>query len=310
MSSSTLLRAASAAARASSSRQWLHTSAARSAITNFQMPAMSPTMTEGGIASWKLKEGDKFAAGDVLLEIETDKATIDVEAQDDGIVGKIILQDGAKNIPVGKVIALLAEEGDDISNLEAPKEESSPESSAKQADAPPTSQPAPPEKPATEAGQKSDVKHHVDLTNFPRIFPSVARLLSEHDFPLEKVKGTGLRGMITKGDVLAYLGKASSPTGTFKQEKSALPEPNVPKKKDQEVVKPLDGPALRRAIMQGMYQKSVKARNAAAPPLAADFDSIIADYLPPKPSLPSFTSATTNTVPPSKAPVDILDALL
>ncbi|VDB96574.1 unnamed protein product [Peniophora sp. CBMAI 1063] len=312
MSSSTLLRAASAATRASSSRQWLHSSAARSAITNFQMPAMSPTMTEGGIASWKLKEGDKFAAGDVLLEIETDKATIDVEAQDDGVLGKIILQDGAKNIPVGKVIALLAEEGDDISNLEAPKDESSsaPESSSKQADAPSTSQPAPPEKPATEAGQKSDVKHHADLSQFPRIFPSVARLLSEFDFPLDKVKGTGLRGMITKGDVLAYLGKASSPTGTFKQEKAAAPEPTVPKKKDQEVVKPLDGPALRRAIMQGMYQKSVKVRNASAPTLAADFDSIIADYLPPKPTQPSSTSATTSPVPPPKAPADILDALL
>ena len=55
------------------------------------MPAMSPTMTEGGIASWKLKEGDTFTAGDVLVEIETDKATIDVEAQDDGFLAKIIV---------------------------------------------------------------------------------------------------------------------------------------------------------------------------------------------------------------------------
>ncbi len=55
------------------------------------MPAMSPTMTEGGIASWKKSEGESFQAGDVLLEIETDKATIDVEAQDDGIVAKILV---------------------------------------------------------------------------------------------------------------------------------------------------------------------------------------------------------------------------
>jgi pyruvate dehydrogenase E2 component (dihydrolipoamide acetyltransferase) len=55
------------------------------------MPAMSPTMTEGGIASWKLKEGDAFTTGDVLVEIETDKATIDVEAQDDGFLAKIIV---------------------------------------------------------------------------------------------------------------------------------------------------------------------------------------------------------------------------
>lgn len=55
------------------------------------MPAMSPTMTEGGIASWKKKEGESFSAGDVLVEIETDKATIDVEAQDDGVLAKIIV---------------------------------------------------------------------------------------------------------------------------------------------------------------------------------------------------------------------------
>ena len=60
------------------------------------MPAMSPTMTEGGIASWKLKEGDTFTAGDVLVEIETDKATIDVEAQDDGFLAKIIVSERPK----------------------------------------------------------------------------------------------------------------------------------------------------------------------------------------------------------------------
>lgn len=69
----------------------MRTSAPASALSKFHMPAMSPTMTEGGIASWKKKEGDTFAAGDVLVEIETDKATIDVEAQDDGVLAKIIV---------------------------------------------------------------------------------------------------------------------------------------------------------------------------------------------------------------------------
>ncbi|KAJ3537636.1 hypothetical protein NM688_g6651 [Phlebia brevispora] len=69
----------------------MHVSAARRALTRFNMPAMSPTMTEGGIASWKKKEGESYSAGDVLLEIETDKATIDVEAQEDGILAKIIV---------------------------------------------------------------------------------------------------------------------------------------------------------------------------------------------------------------------------
>jgi pyruvate dehydrogenase E2 component (dihydrolipoamide acetyltransferase) len=78
----------------------LRTSAPASALTKFQMPAMSPTMTEGGIASWKLKEGDTFTAGDVLVEIETDKATIDVEAQDDGFLAKIMVS--RPNLPTGR----------------------------------------------------------------------------------------------------------------------------------------------------------------------------------------------------------------
>lgn len=72
----------------------MRSSAPASALSKFQMPAMSPTMTEGGIAQWKVKEGDSFATGDVLVEIETDKATIDVEAQDDGILAKIIVSPG------------------------------------------------------------------------------------------------------------------------------------------------------------------------------------------------------------------------
>ena len=65
------------------------------------MPAMSPTMTEGNIASWKVKEGDSFSTGDVLLEIETDKASMDVEAADDGVMFKIFAEDGSKSVQVG-----------------------------------------------------------------------------------------------------------------------------------------------------------------------------------------------------------------
>ncbi|KAF8337941.1 uncharacterized protein EI90DRAFT_3279555 [Cantharellus anzutake] len=99
------------------SRQ-IHLSARRHALSKFSMPAMSPTMTEGGITQWKKQEGESFSAGDVILEIETDKATIDVEAQDDGVLAKIISSDGTKNIRVGTTIAILAEEGDDLSAQE------------------------------------------------------------------------------------------------------------------------------------------------------------------------------------------------
>jgi len=85
-------RAASQHLRNQGARRGLHSSQASLAAQSFNMPALSPTMTEGNIASWKIKEGDYFSAGDVLLEIETDKAQMDVEAQDDGILAKITVR--------------------------------------------------------------------------------------------------------------------------------------------------------------------------------------------------------------------------
>lgn len=278
-----------------------------------QMPAMSPTMTEGGIAQWKKKEGEAFSAGDVLLEIETDKATIDVEAQDDGVVGKILVGDGAKGVPVGKLIALLAEEGDDISNLEVPKEEPTPskkeetpskqaESSSSAADAAPDSAP---QQPA--AG-------HTLPPHSKTLFPSVHRLILEHGIQnLDQIKGTGVRGMLTKGDILTFLGKASGPNGTFTPAPSPIEEARkslaaaggAPGQKAAEA-KPLDGDALRRLIVSSMLEASVKARNPAPDYKDADFDSVLADYLPPVKKAAPVPAAS-----PASKPVkqDFLDGL-
>ena len=77
------------------------------------MPALSPTMTEGTLASWQKKEGDEVTAGDVIAEIETDKATMEVEAVDEGVMGRILIPEGTEGVPVNEVIALLLEEGED-----------------------------------------------------------------------------------------------------------------------------------------------------------------------------------------------------
>jgi len=82
------------------------------------MPAMSPLMTEGTITSWKKKEGEAFAAGDVLLQIESDIATIDVEAHTPGILGKILMPDGTSGVPVEQVIALVARDMDELALLQ------------------------------------------------------------------------------------------------------------------------------------------------------------------------------------------------
>src|SRR5271155_1022473 len=84
-----------------------------------RMPALSPTMTEGNIARWLKKEGDTVHSGDVIAEIETDKATMEYEAADEGRLGKIIVPEGAQGIKVNQPIALLLEEGEDPAALEA-----------------------------------------------------------------------------------------------------------------------------------------------------------------------------------------------
>jgi len=131
---------------------------------------------------------------------------------------------------VGKIIALIAEEGDDITNLEAPKEEPKP---VKQGSAPSTksetaSPPRPPSSPSSSFQGYKSIKHSRPL------FPSVSRLLLENQVAdPERITGTGIRGMLTKGDVLAYLGKASSPTGTYKEPEKKASE--VPKKVEEKV---------------------------------------------------------------------------
>src|SRR5205809_7419022 len=83
--------------------------------TNILMPALSPTMEEGKLAKWLVKEGDTVKSGDILAEIETDKATMEFEAVDEGTIAKIVVPDGTDGVKVGAVIAVMAGEGEDAS---------------------------------------------------------------------------------------------------------------------------------------------------------------------------------------------------
>lgn len=186
------------------------------------MPAMSPTMTEGNISSWKVKEGDTFSTGDILLEIETDKATIDVEAQDDGVMAKIFAQDGAKGVKVGTRIAVLGDPDDDVSSLEIPPDDSKPvESESKD------SKDSKPEEPAPQAEKKESAPAPKEQpskssptppsgpgqNNKYPLYPSVIALLHANHIPdsdISKIPATGPNNRLLKGDVLAYLGSISS----------------------------------------------------------------------------------------------------
>lgn len=202
------------------------------------MPALSPTMTEGNISAWRVKEGESFSAGDVLLEIETDKATMDVEAQDDGILVKIMSPDESKGVKVGHRIAVTAEAGDDVSSLEIPAEDTSAsagqparkdrptpqeetaggldttESSPSSAESPPSSKPnadaaAGGAADTTPSTQKKSQGGKAQKQTYP-LYPAVQHLLQQNGLSkadADNIPASGPAGRLLKGDVLAYLGK-------------------------------------------------------------------------------------------------------
>ncbi|CAG8949414.1 hypothetical protein HYFRA_00005043 [Hymenoscyphus fraxineus] len=188
------------------------TSAASMAAQNFTMPALSPTMTEGNIASWKVKEGDSFSAGDVLLEIETDKASMDVEAQDDGVMAKITKADGSKGIAVGTQIGVIAEVGDDLGSLEMPSEADAAPSPKKETSSQKPSEPKA-EAPAKSSKSASSTKSSKPAKKQTKpLLPSVQALIHQKGLEqsdIDKMSPSGPNNRLLKGDVLAYLGSIS-----------------------------------------------------------------------------------------------------
>jgi pyruvate dehydrogenase E2 component (dihydrolipoamide acetyltransferase) len=159
---------------------------------NVLMPALSPTMTEGKLAKWTKKEGDKVKSGDVIAEIETDKATMEVESADEGTLGKILVPEGTEGVAVNTVIAMLLEEGEtanDLGKTPAPKAAISAPTEQTKAPAAPVSTPA---KTVT-----------APQTGGNRVFasPLARRLAAEKGIDLSKVKGSGPHGRIVRDDL-------------------------------------------------------------------------------------------------------------
>ncbi len=169
--------------------------------TEILMPALSPTMEEGTLAKWLVKEGDSVQSGDLLAEIETDKATMEFEAVDDGVIGKILVPEGTEGVKVNTPIAILLEEGEDadtsieVAPATEPGDKAAP-AGGPEAPAPsaPTSAPAP----AAPAGTRVSA-------NGGRIFasPLARRIAAEKGIDLAAISGSGPRGRIVKADVLA-----------------------------------------------------------------------------------------------------------
>jgi len=220
---------------------------------NITMPALSPTMEEGTLAKWLVKEGDTVSSGDIIAEIETDKATMEVEAVDEGTVAKILVAEGTEGVKVNAVIAMLAEEGEDASSVKAPAPSAPPakagasgDDEAKPAPAPTT--PAPAAKPqAAPVPKPQPVATASTSGDRIKASPLAKRIAGLKGIDLSALKGTGPRGRIIKRDVEnAQPGAAAAPAA-----RSGAPAPDgliLPQILDDRVyapdsyeLKPLDG---------------------------------------------------------------------
>ena len=183
--------------------------------TNILMPALSPTMEKGKLARWLKKEGDKIKSGDIIAEIETDKATMEYEAVDEGTLAKIVVPEGTQDVAVNAVIAVLAAEGEDVKaaaagakRAPAPKPAASsfetPAARAPQDEAKKASQPVPKPAPRPEVARSAvskDAGPSVSASN--RIFssPLARRLAKEANIDLNRVQGSGPHGRVIARDI-------------------------------------------------------------------------------------------------------------
>jgi pyruvate dehydrogenase E2 component (dihydrolipoamide acetyltransferase) len=180
---------------------------------NILMPALSPTMEKGNLAKWLKKEGDKVKSGDVIAEIETDKATMEVEAVDEGTLAKIVVPEGTQDVPVNDVIAVLAGDGEDVKAASAgageakappkPAEAPAPKPAAAAAPSPAPAPAAPAPKPAPTPVPQAAAAPAAQTNGQGRIFssPLARRLAKDAGIELARIMGTGPHGRIIARDV-------------------------------------------------------------------------------------------------------------
>ena len=225
---------------------------------NILMPALSPTMEDGTLSKWNVKEGDIVASGHVIAEIETDKATMEFEAVDEGIIGKIIVPEGTEGVKVNDLIAVLLEDGEDASAMEgtdssggAPAAEEAPAAEAK-AEAPAE---APAASPAPAAPAASDGS---------RVFasPLARRIAKDKGLDLTAIKGTGPKGRIVKADLEnATAAPKIAPTAEAPKAAAAAPSASAPAQgmSAEQVAKMYADRETEEVMLDGM-RKTIAAR--------------------------------------------------
>ena len=202
---------------------------------NIQMPALSPTMEEGTLAKWLVKEGDSVESGDVMAEIETDKATMEFEAVDEGVIGKIIVPEGSTGIKVNEIIAILLEDGEDSSDIET----NDAENKQDVVDIIKNDEKIPVVK--SEKTGLSSSKERIFAT------PLARRIAKSTNVDLANIKGSGPYGRIVKADVQSNNVKALEKTPITQIRSSVTSESIKTIYKDREFAEiPLDG--MRKVI--------------------------------------------------------------
>ena len=216
------------------------------------MPALSPTMEEGTLAKWLVKEGDTIQSGDLIAEIETDKATMEFEAVDEGVVGKILIAEGSEGVKVNTAIAVLLEDGESVDDIGASAAPAAPAAAAAEVAplAAETAAPAATPAPASPAAADGS-----------RIFasPLARRIAADKGLDLGGIVGSGPRGRIVKADVESATAapKAAAAPAAASAPAAAAPAPAGPS--SDQVARMYEGRAYEEVTLDGM-RKTIAAR--------------------------------------------------
>ncbi|TBF18590.1 pyruvate dehydrogenase complex dihydrolipoamide acetyltransferase [Rhizobium ruizarguesonis] len=231
---------------------------------NITMPALSPTMEEGNLSKWLVKEGDKVKSGDVIAEIETDKATMEVEAVDEGTVAKLVVAAGTEGVKVNALIAVLAADGEDVSAaassagsaVPAPKADGAAAPKAEAAPAPAQSTPAAaPVTTAAAASVSSDGNRTFSS-------PLARRLAKEAGIDLSAVAGSGPHGRVVKSDIEAAVAGGGAKAAAAPVSAAAAPAPAAaaPKGASEEAVLKLFEPGSYELVPHDGMRKTIARR--------------------------------------------------
>lgn len=159
--------------------------------TEIKMPVLSPTMTEGTIVKWHKKEGDSIQPGDMICEVQTDKAIVGMELEEEGILAKILISEDTKNVQIGEIIALFVEEGENWKDVEIPERTASADATAAAVE--------------SDKQQAAATDQPASLSENQKISPSVRNLLEQFNIDANRVQPTGPKNILLKSDVLGYI---------------------------------------------------------------------------------------------------------